>query len=385
MTEIIFPGELAAPARPRSQDPSSDIPARFAGVEKYGNIDAGTLTISNINASNITTGTLSADRIGANTITGTHIASNTIQADEIEAGTITTTEIAANTITAGNIAAGTITTTEIAANTITAGDIAAGTITTTEIAAGTIVAGDIAANTITGSELSTSRIDVTTMYVSGGIALGGAGRTPAIDLDVDDQSSFGGTMDLNDNVITAVKSIFFNDNSGTPADREFLMDDDGSNQRLRVHFANNATQWQVDLTAVCTPVTAKSIDPKYARKYDLMTELNDERFVERWAEDTDIQKEYRGQPKSHYPSMGNDGTAWKQHMDAMWERPWIPMRTIPDRLETMGQYPYPFVESPLIGEGESLVNFYQLVAHSYNKVMKRIEALETRVAALEMV
>jgi hypothetical protein len=193
------------------------------------------------------------------------------------------------------------------------------------------------------------------------------------------EASMGGPIDMNGWKITEIPSLTFNDNSNTPANRELLMDDDGSHQRLRVHFANNSTQWQISLTDACTPVKSEMADPKYARKYNLMVELDDTRFKEKWPDTEEVQKEYRGSPKSHFPSMGNDGTAWKQHMEAMWKRPWLPMKSIPERLETMGQYPYPFVESPLIGESESPVNFYQLLAHSYNKVMERIEALEKRI------
>jgi len=202
MSDIKFPGEISAPSKPYSQNPANSIAQGFGGVEKYGAIDSSGISVTNINASNISTGTLSADRIGANTITGTHIATGTVEADEmasnsitsakIVAGTIEASDIKSNTITATQIASGTITASEIATGTITANEMGANSITSAKIAAGTIVAADIASNTITGVELTTSRIDTVVQYVSGGIALGGSGRTPAIDLDVDDVARVGG-------------------------------------------------------------------------------------------------------------------------------------------------------------------------------------------------
>lgn len=170
----------------------------------------------------------------------------------------------------------------------------------------------------------------------------------------------------------------------TPNDQEILLEDNTTNQRLRLKFANNATQWQVDLTDTCTPVKRKDYGKKYFKKYDLMTELDDSRFKNKYPkDDKNVQEEYRGQPVSHFPSMGDDGTARQEHNEAMWERPWLPMRRIPDRMETMGQFPYPPVHSSLIGENETKVNLYQLLAHAYNQLQERCDGLEARIAELE--
>jgi hypothetical protein len=121
-----------------------------------GTIDASVVTVSNINAGNISTGTLNADRIASASITGTKIAAATIEASNIATGTITATQIAASTITGAKIAAATITADNIAANTITASQIASATITATQIAAGTITTDKLSAGTLTGFVVQTS-------------------------------------------------------------------------------------------------------------------------------------------------------------------------------------------------------------------------------------
>jgi hypothetical protein len=168
-----------------------------------------------------------------------------------------------------------------------------------------------------------------------------------------------------------------------PAVQEVLLEDNATNQRLKIQFANFAgTVYQFDLTDTCQP--AKEVDPKYEEKYELMEELDDSRFKIKYpTESDDIPEQYLGEPVAHYPSMGNDGTEMKQHHEAMRKRPWLPMKKLPDELPTMGQYPYPPVESPLIGSTESKMNLYQLIAHSYNQLQKRCAELEKRVEKLE--
>jgi hypothetical protein len=121
-----------------------------------GTIDAAVITVSNINAGNISTGVLAADRISANSITGGKLAVGTIEAVSIAAGTITGAKIAAETITASNIAVGTITADQIASATITATEIAGETITAAEIAADSITVDRLTAGTLTAFTLRTS-------------------------------------------------------------------------------------------------------------------------------------------------------------------------------------------------------------------------------------
>jgi hypothetical protein len=121
-----------------------------------GTIDASVITVSNINAGNISTGSLAADRIAANSITGAKLAVGTIEAVSIAAGTITGGKIAAGTITASNIATATITATQIAGGTITALEIASNTITAFEIQAGSITVDRLSAGTLTAFTLRTS-------------------------------------------------------------------------------------------------------------------------------------------------------------------------------------------------------------------------------------
>lgn len=140
-------------------------------------ITNGKLASGAVTAAKITAGTITATEIASSTITGAKIAAGTISASNITSGTITATQIASGTITATQIAAGTITGAKIAAGTISASNIASGTITATQIASGTITAAKIASNTITGAEITTSLLSTVSQYVSGGVAIGGAGRS----------------------------------------------------------------------------------------------------------------------------------------------------------------------------------------------------------------
>lgn len=274
------------------------------------------------------------------------------------------------------------------------------------VVAGTLTAGSIQGITITGSTIRTAasgaRItldsgNIQKFYNNSGVLTGQInpiGSTTFVvvqgDWDFDDfmsatESEIGfltilNQLDLNGSNAVNINKIRFNHyGSASLSNREFAMQDDGSNQRLRVKFANNGTQWQVDLSSVCTPVKESDYDPIYFQKYNLFTDLTEDRFPERYNDSEEIQKEYRGRPIVHYPSMGyslKEKHPQKVHNEAMWRRPWLPMKTMPNRLETMGQYPYPPVHSPLIGQGEATSNIYQLLAHGYNTLMGRIETLE---------
>lgn len=92
-------------------------------------------------------------------------------------------------LNASKITAGYISVDRIEALSITAGKIATGTITADQIAGTTITAANIKANTITGAQLSTSLIETTTQYISGGLKVGGAGASVS-GLSVDSSAYF---------------------------------------------------------------------------------------------------------------------------------------------------------------------------------------------------
>ncbi len=413
MSAIEFPGEIGPPVRPRSQDPPSGETRSFAGVEKYGEVDADLTTIKNVLASSvIISGATNLDdwrksgdltkidggSVSANTITATQINVTNLAAINADLGSITAGSLDAVTITGTTITGGTFQTSTSGLRVV----IDSNNKIKFHDSAGNLVMelwgtsiGMIVSNDIDMDNNDIVSVD-TLVFKSGAGGLGSfdgniniASGKDLVFLGTQGSINCGAincdSINVTGDDITEVGSIIFNHNSSTPANRQFLMEDDGGTQRLRVKFANSGTQWQVDLTDACTPTEGLDVNPKYAKKYDLMNELKDSRFQHRWANTKEIQKEYRGQAKSHYPSMGNDGSEQQKHNEAMWKRPWIPMKTMPDRLETMGQYPYPFVESPLIGENEHKANFYQLIAHAYNRAMERIDTLEAQVTVLESV
>lgn len=384
----------------------------YGGTITAGQISAGTLNSGVINsgtlsASKITGGTMSANLLTAGTINASSIAVINIDADKINTGELNVTSVpiknldgvtdggGVTVINGGKITTGTIDASVVDVENLNASNINAGTLTGRTVrtaSSGQRVLMDGSNNRldfINSGGTTVGRITGT----SGGMTLENPDSSTQISFGLTDLLLFatsgnyvttagGSGLDLNGRRLRNISELEFDDNSSTPGDREFLMDDDGSNQRLRVKFANNGTQWQLDLSAVCQPVSRYNYDSKYD-KYDLMKELDDTRFKKRYPFTQDIQKEYRAKPIWHYPSMGHEGDEWNEHTEAMWKRPWLPMRTMPDRLETMGQYPYPFVESPLIGEGEPKANFYQLIAHAYNHQQDRIDLLSDRIEVLE--
>jgi len=193
-------------------------------------------------------------------------------------------------------------------------------------------------------------------------------------------------IDMSNKNIQNVSAIKFTAHAAgiVPSSQEVLLEDNTTNQRLKIRFLNfPAVVWQFDLTDSCFPVKVEEVDSKYAEKYDLMEGMTDDRFEVKYPKTDDVLENYRGQPVAHYPSMGFTEDTLKEHMEAIKKRPWVPMKTMPKRLPTMGQYPYPPVESALIGRTEAKENLYQLMAHSYNTLQERCDLLEKRLEKLE--
>ena len=60
-----------------------------------------------------------------------------------------------------------------------------------------------------------------------------------------------------------------------------------------------------------------------------------------------------------------------------------PYTDLPTRLPTMGKKPLPPDEHKHIGMYESKQTLYLLFANAYNKIMEKLEELETRIESLE--
>lgn len=123
----------------------ADGSARFTNVEISGsstvsgtNIDAKSITASQLADGTITTGKLqdraiTGVKIGQNVIAAEHIVANSITAGQIAAGAITAEKIAAGAVSASKVAADVITTSNFSAQSINADKITAGTITAAAI------------------------------------------------------------------------------------------------------------------------------------------------------------------------------------------------------------------------------------------------------------
>lgn len=133
------------------------------GLSNSWGIDfqSGTLQIGNISAANITTGTLSADRIAANSISVSKLTGSITNGNwkiDLDAGTLTIGNISANNITAGTINADNINVTNINGANIKTGTVgsdplASSAVTNAKLADLAITDAKIASNTITNGSM----------------------------------------------------------------------------------------------------------------------------------------------------------------------------------------------------------------------------------------
>ena len=140
-----------------------------------GTLNAGLVSVINLDASNITTGTLSADRIAANSIavakltgsisgglsnsweidlTAGTLTIGNISADNITAGTINAENINVTNINGANIKTGTVGSDPLASSSVTNAKLADLTITDAKIASNTITNGSMLDNTLQTGKMS---------------------------------------------------------------------------------------------------------------------------------------------------------------------------------------------------------------------------------------
>jgi hypothetical protein len=154
-------------------------------------------------------------------------------------------------------------------------------------------------------------------------------------------------------------------------------------------------------------------DPKYSKKYKLQEKngmtLDDSRFPESAricllskmtpsekdelkAKDPDFFEELEEEEGRLYKIFPPSGTFehdiehdadQKQYARDAMKRPRVPLAEMPDRLPTMGEMPYPPVETPLIGMWEEPMNIYLLMANGYNFRGEQIDKLRARIEELE--
>lgn len=79
----------------------------MGGAERFAQIDASIINVTNLNASNISAGTISADRIGANSITAGKLNVSTLSSITADVGTLTAGTINGVTISLPNESLGT--------------------------------------------------------------------------------------------------------------------------------------------------------------------------------------------------------------------------------------------------------------------------------------
>jgi hypothetical protein len=94
-----------------------------------GTINANLIAVTNLNASNITSGSLSADRISGGTINGNAISVINLNASNITSGSLSADRISGGTINAGNISVVNLRADSITVGTINTGQITNGAVT----------------------------------------------------------------------------------------------------------------------------------------------------------------------------------------------------------------------------------------------------------------
>lgn len=176
---------------------AGNITATYIGTNA---VTTAKLDANAVTAAKITAGTITANEIASNAITATKINANAVTAGKIAANAIESSNIQAGQVKAANIETNTITATQIAATTITASEIATNAITADKILANSVTASEIAGNTITGSQITTSLLETTVQFISGGLAIGGSGRS-VTGLDVNGTLiTSTGKLELSDNI-----------------------------------------------------------------------------------------------------------------------------------------------------------------------------------------
>ena len=136
-----------------------------------GTIDASTVTITNLNASNITSGTISGSRIYGGTINGQNVTITNLNASNITSGTLS-----ANNISGGTINGQNVTITNINASNITSGTLSADRISTDSLYVSKIY---------TPSDHTNARIecyDKTSVPTAKEIYIGGRAASGSVDL-----------------------------------------------------------------------------------------------------------------------------------------------------------------------------------------------------------
>jgi len=218
---IVFPGDQygAEPSRQYSGAQNA------GGVEKFGTVNGSTVSVTNLNASNITSGSISADRIASTSINANNITSGNIAADRMQTNVLSAVQANVSNLAAITANLGTIT-----AGTINASQVSVTNIDASNITAGTLSASRIAANSIGTNQLSTSLIQTASQYVSGGVATGGSGRSPGASLDVI------GDVLCGDFKLQGVYSRFvFKDSGGT---ERLSLEPNGSSSKLNMNGYN---------------------------------------------------------------------------------------------------------------------------------------------------
>ena len=135
---------------------------------KTGTIDASKVNVTNLNASNITSGTISGSKIKGGTIDGDDVTIKNLDASKITSGTISGTKISGGTIngnnvsitnlSASNIKSGTLDCSNITVKKLSANDITTGTLNGVPVKNTSISGTSISGGSVSGSSISNGSV-----------------------------------------------------------------------------------------------------------------------------------------------------------------------------------------------------------------------------------
>ena len=144
---------------------------------KTGTIDASKVNVTNLNASNITSGTISGSKIKGGTIDGDDVTIKNLDASKITSGTISGTKISGGTINgndvnitnlnASNIKSGSLSATRISGGTLNGDNMTVKNLSADSITTGTLNGVKLKNNSISGASISGGSLSNTPLSYSG--------------------------------------------------------------------------------------------------------------------------------------------------------------------------------------------------------------------------
>jgi len=133
---------------------------------KTGTLDAASVNVINLNASNINTGTMSASRIKAGILDCSQITVRNLSATSITTGTLDCNNITLRNLSASSITTGTLDASRVTVKNINADNISTGTMKADRISGGTLNFNTITVKNLSATDIKSGTLDCRQVTVS---------------------------------------------------------------------------------------------------------------------------------------------------------------------------------------------------------------------------